>query len=329
MTKEERHQLILDTLMKHESIQVSDLSSLLGVSTVTIRKDLTELEKGSKLYRSHGKAILINPYINNRSINEKERLFREEKKEIGKYAASLITKDDSIIIASGTTVLALARCIRPIHKLTVISASLQVSEILGVNEAVDIVQLGGTLRHSSLSAVGKYAESPLSEFSCSKLFLGVDGIDIDFGITTTDIREADLNKVMMHSAQKTIVLADSSKFRRRGFSKIANMDEIDLIITDSGISDKIVQRSEKPGRRIRISASPQAPKPIYAYQAICRAAPYSTTEGWPRWSPRHRPPEHACIPCRHRPQRSYRHPVDYANGPALPKQSVYGGPLRP
>ena len=247
MTKEERHQLILDTLMKHESIQVSDLSSLLGVSTVTIRKDLTELEKGSKLYRSHGKAILINPYINNRSINEKERLFREEKKEIGKYAASLITKDDSIIIASGTTVLALARCIRPIHKLTVISASLQVSEILGVNEAADIVQLGGTLRHSSLSAVGKYAESPLSEFSCSKLFLGVDGIDIDFGITTTDIREADLNKVMMHSAQKTIVLADSSKFRRRGFSKIANMDEIDLIITDSGISDKIVQRIEELG----------------------------------------------------------------------------------
>ena len=247
MTKEERHQLILDTLMKHESIQVSDLSSLLGVSTVTIRKDLTELEKGSKLYPSPGKAILINPYINNRSINEKERLFREEKKEIGKYAASLITKDDSIIIASGTTVLALARCIRPIHKLTVISASLQVSEILGVNEAVDIVQLGGTLRHSSLSAVGKYAESPLSEFSCSKLFLGVDGIDIDFGITTTDIREADLNKVMMHSAQKTIVLADSSKFRRRGFSKIANMDEIDLIITDSGISDKIVQRIEELG----------------------------------------------------------------------------------
>ncbi len=247
MIKEERHQLILDTLMKHESIQVSDLSSLLGVSTVTIRKDLTELEKNSKLYRSHGKAILINPYINNRSVNEKEMLFRDEKKEIGKYAASLITKDDSIIIASGTTVLALARCIRPIHKLTVISASLQVSEILGVNESVDIVQLGGTLRHSSLSAVGKYAESPLSEFSCSKLFLGVDGIDIDFGITTTDIREADLNKVMMHSAQKTIVLADSSKFRRRGFSKIANMDEVDLIVTDSGISDKIVQRIEELG----------------------------------------------------------------------------------
>ena len=220
---------------------------LLAVSAVTIRKDLTELEKENKLYRSHGKAILINPYINNRSVNEKEKLYREEKKIIGKAAASLITKDDSIIIASGTTVLAMARCIRPMHKLTVISASLQVSEILGSNEAIEVVQLGGSLRHSSLSTVGKYAEAPLSDFSCSKLFLGVDGIDLDFGITTTDIREADLNKVMMRSAQKTIVLADSSKFRRRGFSKIANMDEVDLIITDSRISDKLAQRIEELG----------------------------------------------------------------------------------
>lgn len=73
MTKEERHSLIIDTLIKHESIMVSDLSSLLAVSAVTIRKDLTELEKENKLYRSHGKAILINPYINNRSVNEKEK----------------------------------------------------------------------------------------------------------------------------------------------------------------------------------------------------------------------------------------------------------------
>ena len=141
----------------------------------------------------------------------------------------------------------MARCIRPMHKLTVISASLQVSEILGSNEAIEVVQLGGSLRHSSLSTVGKYAEAPLSDLSSSKLCRGVDGIDLDFGITTTEIREADLNKVMMRSAQKTIVLADSSKFRRRGFSKIANMDEVDLIITDSRISDKLAQRIEELG----------------------------------------------------------------------------------
>ncbi len=253
MTKEERHELILETLIKHESVQVSDLSTLLEVSTVTIRKDLTELEKENKLYRSHGKAILINPYINNRSVNEKEKLATEEKNIIGKTAAAMITKDDSIIIASGTTVHALARNIRPIHKLTVISASLQVSEILANNEAIEIIQLGGTLRHSSNSVVGKYAEGILSSFCCSKLFLGVDGIDLEFGITTTDVREADLNKEMMRIAQKSIVLADSSKFRRRGFSKIANIEEVDIIITDSGIPDSIARRIEEMGIELIIA----------------------------------------------------------------------------
>lgn len=253
MTKEERQELILETLIKHESVQVSDLSTLLEVSAVTVRKDLTELEKENKLYRSHGKAILINPYINNRSVNEKEKLATEEKNEIGKAAAAMITKDDSIIIASGTTVHALARNIRPIHRLTVISASLQVSEILANNEAIEIIQLGGTLRHSSNSVVGKYAEGILSSFCCSKLFLGVDGIDLEFGITTTDVREADLNKEMMRYAQKCIVLADSSKFRRRGFSKIANLEDVDIIITDRGIPDSIARRIEEMGIELIIA----------------------------------------------------------------------------
>ena len=98
--------------------------------------------------------------------------------------------------------LALARAIQPINRLTVISASLQVSDILADNDAIDIIQLGGSLRESSRSVVGKFAEQPLEEFSCSKLFLGVDGIDLDFGITTTDIREASLNRAMMRTAQK-------------------------------------------------------------------------------------------------------------------------------
>lgn len=252
MTKEERHSLIIDTLMKHESIPVSNLSMLLDVSTVTIRKDLTELEKANRLYRSHGRAILINPYINNRSINEKENLARNEKRAIGRYAASLIDQDDSIIIASGTTVLAMARCINPRHSLTVISASLKVSELLGANDHIDVIQLGGTLRTSSLSVVGKVAEQSLTEFSCSKLFIGVDGIDLDFGITTTDVRESDLNKAMIRTAQKTIVLADSSKFRRRGFTKIANLDDIDLIITDSNIPDKIAHTIEERGVELKV-----------------------------------------------------------------------------
>jgi DeoR/GlpR family transcriptional regulator of sugar metabolism len=103
------------------------------------------------------------------------------------------------------------------------------------------------LRHSSLSVVGHYSELILRDCSFSKLFLGVDGIDFDYGITTTDMREAELNQKMIKAAQKTIVLADSCKFGRRGFAKIADMEDIDLIITDSKVSPAIVHQIEDLG----------------------------------------------------------------------------------
>lgn len=245
--------MIIEELIKHGSVLVSDLVTMLDVSAVTVRKDLTELEKGDKLYRSHGKAVLINPYINNRSVNVKENLATDEKHAIGREAARLITRDDSIVIASGTTVHALARNIQPIHRLTVVSASLAVSNILSQHENIDIMQLGGMLRHSSLSVVGEYASLILERCSFSKLYLGVDGIDFEFGITTTDMREAALNQKMMAAAQKTIVLADSSKFGRRGFAKIADIDAVDIIVTDAGISPKLVKKVEDLGIELIIA----------------------------------------------------------------------------
>lgn len=254
MTKEERQSIILELLIQHNSILVTDLATHLNVSSVTIRKDLTDLEREKKLYRNHGKAILIDPYIDNRNVSEKEKLYVEEKRLIGMKAASLITPKDSILIASGTTMHALARSIVPADELTVITASMEVSNILA-SEKNNIIQLGGILRHSSLSVVGKYAENILADFSCSKLFIGVDGIDLDFGITTTNMMEASLNRVMMQTAQKTIVLADSSKFGRRGFSKIADMEDVDHIITDSRIPPSTALRLEEMGIEVTIADS--------------------------------------------------------------------------
>ena len=253
MLKKKRQEQILEVLLKEESITVAELAELLDVSQVTIRKDLTELEQASKLYRSHGKAVLINPYINNRSVNEKEKIAVEQKEAIGREAAKLIDKDDSIIIASGTTVHALARNIRPKHRLTVVSASLPASDILSQDENNDIIQLGGMVRHSSLSVVGQYSKQILENCSFSKLFLGVDGIDFDFGFTTTDMREAELNQQMMRAAQKVIVLADSSKFGKRGFAKIGNIDDIDLIITDAGISPHVISQINDHGINLIIA----------------------------------------------------------------------------
>jgi transcriptional regulator, deoR family len=253
MTKLERHTFILEELLKQGSLLVSELAERLDVSSVTIRKDLTELERAGKLYRSHGKAILINPFANNRSVNEKEGLNAEEKQQIGLEAAKLVSPNDSILLASGTTIHALARNLHATDKLTVVSASLQATELLAQNDNVDIIQLGGVVRHSSLSVVGQYADMILKGCSFSKLYLGVDGIDLDFGISTTDMNEAELNRSMIRTAQKTIVLADSSKFGRRGFARICSMDDVDMIITDSHISAQLVREIEELGIELIIA----------------------------------------------------------------------------
>lgn len=248
----ERHARILAMLQQHGSIAVTQLADTFKVSEVTIRKDLSYLEQQKKLYRTHGSAILISPYIGDRHINEKEKKNVAEKQEIGKAAASLITRDDSIIIASGTSLTYFAREIQPKGKLTVITSSVPVTSILSQHSHVDVMQLGGITRNSSVSVVGPFAEQMLSNFNCSKLFLGVDGIDLDFGLTTTNMLEAQLNRVMMDTAQKVIVLADSTKFGRRGFSKICDLESVDRIITDSGIPQPYLDGLNKQGIEVTV-----------------------------------------------------------------------------
>lgn len=231
----ERHMAILEILQIQGSVSVADLATRLNVSEVTIRKDLTALEAGNKLYRTHGRAIPISPYIGDRHINEKEKQSVSEKRAIGKRAASLVQENDSILIASGTTILYAAKEMTNFKNLTAITASVSVSSLLSQNKYIDVVQLGGIVRESSVSVVGSFAESMLGYFNCSKLFMGADGVDLEFGVTTTNMMEANLNRMMMDASQKTILLVDSSKFGKRGFSKICNLEKIDQIITDEKI----------------------------------------------------------------------------------------------
>ena len=218
MTLLERHSIILELLREFGKVDVADLSSKLKVSAVTIRKDLDLLEEKKLLYRTHGGAILADPYIATRKVSEKEKLRPEVKRRIGLKAVELLSPQDALIIASGTTVQAFARCIENM-KLTVITSAMNVAMELLDKPDIEIIQLGGIIRHSSASAVSEYAIRMLDNFSCSKLFLGVDGIDPEYGLSTTHIQEACLNQAMIAAATKTIVLADSSKFGRRGFQQ--------------------------------------------------------------------------------------------------------------
>lgn len=248
----ERHQIILNKIKEEGKVSVPDLCKSLDVSSVTIRKDLKQLEDRNLLFRVHGGATLNNPYTMDRPVNEKEKLQTDEKSKIGRRAASMIEPNDSIIIASGTTVLSLARQIQSLDSLTVITNAIHVAEVMLQSPKIEVLMLGGILRKSSSSVMGPYAEDILKDFFCSKLFLGVDGIDLEYGFTTTNIMEAHLNREMINVSNKTIVLADSSKFGKRGFGKICDIDEIDQIITDDGISPHLVERLEAKGVKVTI-----------------------------------------------------------------------------
>lgn len=248
----ERHKYILDKLAEKGYVNVVELCKELDVSGVTIRKDLKLLEDKALLFRSHGGASINNPYTNDKPVNEKEKLRSEEKNNIGLAAAALIAPNDAIIIASGTSVLALAKNIHPKGHLTVITGALNVAlELIRIPD-VEVIQLGGQLRTSSSSVTGPYAEKILEDFSCSKLFLGVDGIDLEFGLTTSNIMEAHLNQKMIATVQKIIVLADSTKFGKRGFGRICGLEDVDEVITDTGISPHLVKAMEDMGIKVTI-----------------------------------------------------------------------------
>ena len=131
--------------------------------------------------------------------------------------------------------------------LTVLTSSLRVAIELCNNPNINVIQLGGEVRKSSTSIVGSISEGILKQFSCNKLFLGVDGIDLEFGISTSNAAEAHLNQVMIECADKTVVLADSSKLNKKGFGKIASLDEVDYLITDNGIGEEDRSTLEERG----------------------------------------------------------------------------------
>lgn len=248
----ERHELILKQLRDQGHVSVSELSSQLDVSEVTIRKDLNALEQRHLLYRTHGGATMSNPYVLDRTVEEKTGERAAEKDRIGKAAAGLVEPQDSIILGSGTTVMYVARHLRDVPGLTVVTSAMNVAVVLTGLPHVEILMLGGIVRKSSTSVVGPHAEQMLEEHACSKLFLGVDGFDLDYGLTTTNALEATLNQAMMKATQRTIVVVDSSKFGRRGFRRICSPDSVSAVITDSGVSDETVHTLEQRGVMVEV-----------------------------------------------------------------------------
>lgn len=248
-----RHQFILERLKKKGQITIPELIEQTKVSGVTIRKDLKFLEDKGLIFITRGGASLTNPYTIDRPILEKATINAEQKKKIAQAAVKLIGQNDAIIIGSGTTAFELAHYLHPAKPLTVITPAIKVTMELCNRTNVEVLQLGGIIRTNSSSVAGSYAEYMLDRVSCGVLFIGVDGIDLDFGFSISNLTEANINQKMINASQVVVVLADSSKFGKRGIGKICELEQVQYIITDTGVSETIVKDLEERGLKVIIA----------------------------------------------------------------------------
>jgi DeoR family transcriptional regulator of aga operon len=236
-TTVERRMIIMNKLTDSHQVYVNELSNEFGVSEVTIRNDLKNLEKNKILIRARGGAMKMEPVVSyDRLLWEKDKINSREKHRIGIAAAALIKESDTVIIDSGTTTMEVVKNISPkITSLTVITNALNIANQVVLNQNINLIIPGGNLRKNSLSLVGSLAEKSLKNFYVDKVFIGVDGFDTQHGISTPNIDEAHLNQVMIEIAKEVIVVADSSKFARRSLAFICSISRINTVVTDHGI----------------------------------------------------------------------------------------------
>ncbi len=241
MLIEERRQHILSIAQSEGRVRVRDLSKALGISQITIRKDLDYLQAKGLLQRSHGGALPAQPgALFDPSLQEKEKSHHYEKERIGAAAAAMVQEGQCVMLDSGTTTTAVAHALKKFSQLTVITNAVNIAaELTGTN--FEVILTGGILRKNSFSLVGPLAEDMLAEMHADILFLGVDGFDLEIGLTTPNLLESRVNRAMVNGATKVVAVCDSTKFERRSLSRIAPATAVHHIITDTNLPKAIAE----------------------------------------------------------------------------------------
>ena len=250
----ERRHRIVQLLREHGKVTVEALAARFATSAVTIRTDLAALEAGGALERTHGGALLRQD-DDDQPINVKRTLHHAEKVRIAKAAAALIQDGETVILDSGTTTAEIAKQIRKleVQSINVITNALNIASLLADVPAVRLIMPGGILRPESNSLSGHMAEAALANLQADRLFLGADGLDPDRGVMTPHLPEAQLNAKMIAISRQVIVVADSSKLMRRNISLIARVEQLHMLITDTGANPEVVAELRRRGVEVRLA----------------------------------------------------------------------------
>jgi DeoR/GlpR family transcriptional regulator of sugar metabolism len=256
MFADERRRLIQDEVDRSGSVTVAELTRRLGVSDMTIRRDLEHLAARQLLKKVHGGAVKVPKTAAEPHFTQKQRLNRPEKQSIAREALPLIEAGHTVAFSAGTTTWHIAKALGepgPEDRLTFITNSTNIALTLQENGWGQIVLSGGSFRTPSDALVGPFAERTLKTLNADVLFLGVHGLDPNAGLTTPNIAEAETNRCLVEAAQKVVVVADHTKLGVVSLAKIIPLSRVDVLITDAGADGELLREVELAGVRVVVA----------------------------------------------------------------------------
>ena len=244
----------MKALQTRGSVEINQLCRVLGVTEMTIRRDLDELARKGGVVRTHGGALLSEDNILTEppfDIRNARNL--EEKEAVARAALGMITDGQKIILDSGTTTFSLAKMLDNSKRLIVVTNAINIATELNLRSNISVIPVGGEMRKNTLSCVGHIAENTIRNLRVDITFLGISGIGETGNLTSTSIVESGVKKAMIESGKQTVVLADSSKIGREELAVVTNLKDVDLFITDSKAPEKLIKQYRKEGVKIKIA----------------------------------------------------------------------------
>ncbi|MFF9310245.1 DeoR/GlpR family DNA-binding transcription regulator [Streptomyces sp. NPDC014748] len=240
---EQRRALILDEVRRRGGVRVNELTRKLGVSDMTVRRDLDALARQGMLEKVHGGAVpVVEASTHEPGFEAKSGLELTAKEDIARAAAQLVAPGSAIALSGGTTTYALAHHLVDVPDLTVVTNSVRVADVFhtaqrtsGQRQGSATVVLTGGVRTPSDSLVGPVADQAIAALHFDVLFLGVHGISAEAGLSTPNLAEAETNRRLVQSARRVVVVADHTKWGVVGLSSFATLGRIDTLVTDAGL----------------------------------------------------------------------------------------------
>lgn len=258
---EVRHRQIQALVAERQFVRVRELSARFGVSAVTVRSDLDVLESQGYVQRIHGGA-LAGPSGGigvERSFDEQSAELSDAKAAIGRAAADLVRPGEAVVLDVGTTTTMVAREIAArasLTDLTIFTNGLRIAqELEAAHPRVSVVVTGGTLRPLQHSLVNPLASQGFTSLSAAIAFIGCNGVDLAAGITNVNLPEAEIKQVMVHAAERRVIVADSTKLARVALARICDIDDVDVLVTDDGADPTFVDELRDRGVDVVVAST--------------------------------------------------------------------------